>query len=138
MQILIFVSFNVVHQYFLMYYIIVRFTILFSFWLFYLLLSSQSEMKGLFNIMSHINTSWPGVAYNIVWYVIFTTKAFAASISDQRSSLSMLIFCKSNIHTRFYMTWWICYSMEFACGFSVVSHLGLIPYLFLIRELLIP
>ena len=45
-------------------------------------------MKGLFNSMSRPSTSWPNMTYNVVWYVLNTTKLVAPKIPDQDSSSS--------------------------------------------------
>ena len=52
------------------------------------LIVPESAMNGVFNIMSRPKTSLSGVACSIVWYVIHTSKAVAANIPDQGSSLS--------------------------------------------------
>ena len=49
-------------------------------------------MNGVLIIMSHQNTSWPGVVYNVVWYMICTTKLVAGTIPDQGSFLAYVIF----------------------------------------------
>ena len=45
----------------------------------------QSVTNGVSNIMSHLDTIWPGATYNILWYVIHTAKLVAAVIPDQGS-----------------------------------------------------
>ena len=49
-------------------------------------------MKGVFNSMSRPNTCLQGIDYNVVWYVLNTTKAVASKIPDQESSLSKSLF----------------------------------------------
>ena len=90
------------------------------------LIYSQSAMNRLLSIMSRPNTNWYGLDCSVVWYVLPTAKYVAANISDQGSSSSRSLFCKSYLQTRFVMTWWIFSNIEFACGFSVVAHLALI------------
>ena len=52
------------------------------------LISSQSDMNGVFNIMSCPKTSCSGGSCRVVWYVLRAAKAVAANISDQGSSFS--------------------------------------------------
>ena len=44
-------------------------------WCLCLLISSQSSMEGEFIILLCTNTNWPGVACNLVWYVLRNMKA---------------------------------------------------------------
>ena len=118
-----------------------RFAI-FSFWCFSiscclrLLIASHYSMRGVFNIMMRPSTSWPGMACNVVGYILRTSKALADIIPDQGSSLYRWLFFKSNVCTRFSITWWILSNIEFYWGFAVVAHLALIPYSVFIRLLL--
>ena len=68
------------------------------------------------------------MARSLVWYTIHTTKSVAANIPDQGSFLYRQICFKSNLRTRFAMNQLILSNIEFSCGFSVVSHLELVPY----------
>ena len=43
-------------------------------------------MNGVFNIMSRTNTSYMGMAFNMVWYILHTFKAVDSSIPEQGSS----------------------------------------------------
>ena len=52
------------------------------------LIDYQSEINGVFNIMSCPNTIWMDVACNLVWYMLHTNKSVTYSISDHGSSLS--------------------------------------------------
>ena len=45
-------------------------------------------MKGVFNIILRNNNSWSGVSYNMMLYVLCTTKLPAASIPDEGKSSS--------------------------------------------------
>ena len=47
---------------------------------------------SIISIRSSANTSWPGVAYNVVWYVIFTAKSVATRRPYQGSSSSRQLF----------------------------------------------
>ena len=40
-------------------------------------------MKEVFKIISRPKTSWTGMDFNVVWYVLCTTKALSDSIPDQ-------------------------------------------------------
>ena len=99
------------------------------------LIVSPSTINGVFNIMSSQKNIWPSVACRLIWYVNCTSKAVVANIPDQGSSSSRWLFCNSNVLARFSVTWWVLYNIGFTCGFSVVSHLALIPNLFKIRSL---
>ena len=101
-----------------------RLTILFSILLFLSvrfflrsLIASQSALDGVFNMMSHSNTSWL-VMLNYMHVV------------PQNS----FIFCKPNVWIRLAMTWLTLSNFGFAWGFSVVARLVLIPYSFLVRS----
>ena len=65
-DILFFVPFISIHYYFL-----------------HLIIYPQSSIKVIYNTMSHLNTIWPGVACNVVCYILCTAKSVAASIPDQ-------------------------------------------------------
>ena len=95
---------------------------------FLLITASQYTMIGVFKIMSCTNTSWIGVACNVVWHRLHNARAVAAKIPDQKSSLTRWLFSKSITCTIFDMNWWIIYSIELTWWFSVVTHLDLIPY----------
>ena len=76
---------------------------LFSIWLFLSiiiclrgLISSQSAMNEVFNIMSLPRTSCTDVACSVVWYVLHIQEAVADNVSDQGSSSSRQLFV---IHT---------------------------------------
>ena len=78
---------------------------LFSSWLFLsmsfclcLIISSQLAINRVFNIMSSPNTSWPGVACSIMWYVLLITKDVAASIHYRGSNL--YFFLASQMYVR--------------------------------------
>ena len=93
---LIFVFFLVTHSYFPPYSICVWLTIfIFKLVIFsnsyclHRLIYSQSDTNGVFNIMSRPKNSWPGVACNMLWYVLHITKTVAAIIPAQGLSLSM-------------------------------------------------
>ena len=58
-------------------------------------MAPHSGMKGVFIIMSHLNTIWMGVACNLVCYVVFTAKPVAASVVSQVSTLLSLKKSKS-------------------------------------------
>ena len=93
--IFIFVRFYRTLEYFLKYSIVVRFeifilvlAILSISCCLCILIDSQSAMKGMFNIMLRMNTSWTGIACNMVWYVLRTAKGVSDSIPDLGSSAS--------------------------------------------------
>ena len=108
-------------------YFLVGYLCLFFFFL-CLTIAPHSALYGVFNTMSCTNTSWPVVAFSVVWYMLHTKKTIAANIPDQGSSLSRSLFWESTLQTGFDMTWWMLYNIELACGFDLVLHLYLIPY----------
>ena len=55
----------------------------------HLLIAPQSYTNEVFSIMSRPKTSYPGVAFSVVWYMLRTEKAEAANIPDQGSYLSI-------------------------------------------------
>ena len=69
----------------------------------HLLIDLQSAMNWVFNNISRSRTSWPGVNYNMVQYILWTSKAISSIIPDPGSFFSRQSFCKTNVHTRFYM-----------------------------------
>ena len=93
-------------------------------------------MNGVFSIMLCPKTRCPGVDFSVVWYMLLTANTVSTNIPDQGSSLSRKLFCKSNIHMGFTMTWWIIYNTEFDCVFAVVSQLALIMYSVSVRSFL--
>ena len=45
-----------------------------------LLIDYQPEILGVFNILSRINTNCTEMICNVIWYILCTAKAVAASI----------------------------------------------------------
>ena len=52
----------------------------------------QFAMNGVLNIMSRFKTNWYGMDCSVVWYMLITSKAVAANISDQGSCSSRYFF----------------------------------------------
>ena len=73
----------------------------------HLLKASHSVIQEVFNIILRPNTIWPGMDYNVAWYMRQTAKYVAARIPDQGSLSSRQLICEPNVSTRFAMTRWI-------------------------------
>ena len=87
---------------------------------------------SIISIRSSANTSWPGVAYNVVWYVIFTAKSVATRRPYQGfPHLGNYFQTKCMYEVCYELE--IFFDVEFACGFSIVAHLEIIPHSFPIR-----
>ena len=80
-------------------------------------IASQSAVDGVFNMISHPNTSWI-VMLNFMHVV----------------PKNSFIFFKPNVWIRLAITWLTLSNFGFAWGFSVVARLVLIPYSFLVRS----
>ena len=89
-------------------------------------------MKGVFKIFSCLNINCKGMACNMVWYIMCTVKSVVYRIPTPGSSLHRKLSLKPNVHQRFATNWHIISNMELACVFSIVAHLGLITYSFLL------
>ena len=85
----------------------------------------QSTLTVAGRIMFLPNTSWPGVAWRVVWQVHLI--AWAAALNTSPKGFVGSNSCSSNswVQSMLLSTWWICSMMELAWGLWVV--LGFIP-----------
>ena len=92
---------------------------------FFSLMASQSARKLMFNSISWLNTRLATVAYYVVWYLLWLSRATDASTSHHGSMSPESYSCMYLVRNILPMTWWTLSSMPFSYGFFIVMEIGL-------------